>query len=175
MCKKNIMLQLIYILHSFFIFPGLLFPPLYFFFPFPTRNWGNTTLIQIIQNPGMVWLGKISPSSTAGNFLPDQGGSTTSSDASSTQNLPSQSFSILFFQVQQCLPEPEHGCEAPGADAPRLQTPPIQGGKIRGKGENWSRPGQATPGIEVSPEPQSRQHSWENSGKAFPSYLPSMP
>lgn len=70
-------------------------------------------------------------------------------------------------QVQQRVPQPEHGREAPGADAAGLQAPPVQGGEVRGEGEDRPRPCQAAPGTGMLPEPAHGQGHRENSGRAF--------
>lgn len=64
-----------------------------------------------------------------------------------------------FRQVQQRVPQPEHGSEATGADAAGLQAPAVQSGEIRGEGEDRPRPRQAAPGTETLADPKSpRSH-----------------
>ena len=58
---------------------------------------------------------------------------------------------LSFAQVQQCVPEPEHGGEAARAGSPGLQETPGQGGEVRGEGEDGAHHGQAASGRHPPP------------------------
>lgn len=77
---------------------------------------------------------------------------------------PTQKPFPSFHQVQQRVPQPEHGSEETGANAAGLQAPAVQGGEIRGEGEDRPRPRQAAPGTEVLTDPNPKQGRWESPG-----------
>lgn len=77
-------------------------------------------------------------------------------------------------QVQQCVPQPEHGSEETGANAAGLQAPAVQGGEIRGEGEDRPRPGQAAPGTEmlVDPKPEREPQGCDPGlGRSFDTHV----